>query len=368
MQRAGRIIDANANRAREGLRVMEDIARFVLDDRALSAQIKSVRHRLVEAVAGLGVSRDELLAARDTPGDVGTTISTERETTRAGLRDVAITAAARVGEALRMLEELAKISGAGGGGPFELLRYEVYEIERLLVPRLGNCGASQWHLCVLVTESLCRHGSWDEVAERAFAGGAACVQLREKSLGDREFLARARRLVGIAREHGARAIINDRPDIAVLADADGVHVGQDDLSPAQARRVVGPERLVGASTSCVQEAYEAVRGGADYCGIGPIFATATKPDRPVRGIAYLQAYLADDLLAGVPHLAIGGITLATIGQIVASGGRGVAVSSCVCGSPEPGEVCRQLVAAFDTPARQDRACSDPSPAGPIVGA
>lgn len=347
MRRSARIIDASANRAREGLRVLEDIARFVLDDRGLSAQIKSVRHGVAQAIASLDMQRNELLVARDTPGDVGTTISTRRETQRAGLCDVAVASAARACESLRTIEELAKIRSPELGARFEQLRYEVYEIERRIVPRLGNLATVQWRLCVLVTEALCEHLPWDEVAQRALAGGADCVQLREQSLGDRALLGRARRLVAMAREHAASVIINDRPDIAVLADADGVHVGQEDLGPAEVRRIVGPDRLVGVSTSCVEQARDAVRCGADLVGIGPMFMTTTKPGRSAIGPGAVRAYLDDELVASVAHLAIGGITPGTIGRVVKAGARGVAVSSCVCSVAEPEAACRELIAAFE---------------------
>jgi len=169
-----RIIDASANRAREGLRVIEDIARFGYDDERLTAELKSIRHDLAAALdrlAALGLDRARRLAARDTPGDVGTAITTPAEGTRHDLAAVAAAAAARTSEALRSIEECTKALGATDAWPaFEALRYRLYHAERRLAdPR----PAPQWRLCVIISEALCRHHDWKTVAERAIEGGAA---------------------------------------------------------------------------------------------------------------------------------------------------------------------------------------------------
>ncbi|MBX9738388.1 MAG: thiamine phosphate synthase [Phycisphaerales bacterium] len=365
MESSLRIIDANLNRAREGLRVVEDVARFHLNDSALCERIKVARHALQQCVEAAGWTEFELQSARDTPGDVGTTIKVDTELTRSSMRDVAIAAGKRVGEALRSIEEAAKIRGGGGGSAgIEGLRYRVYDIEKAIVLAFGAAAhgsaaqaCPQWRLCVLITEAMCKRAWW-EVAREAIAAGADCIQLREKTLTDRELLGRARRLVGIASSGsgagagGARAsvIINDRPDIAVLSGADGVHLGQDDLSVADARRIGGERLLIGVSTHSLEEARAAVGAGADVCGVGAMFLTTTK-SRETSGEKYLRAYLADERLRRVPHLAIGGITPENVGELAAAGCRGVAVSSVVCGADSPGRVCERLLAAMGADGR-----------------
>ncbi|HMO25925.1 MAG TPA: thiamine phosphate synthase, partial [Tepidisphaeraceae bacterium] len=135
---------------------------------------------------------------------------------------------------------------------------------------------AQVRLCVLITESLCKR-SWQETARLAIDGGADCLQLREKDLPAGELLARARELVALCREREVVSIINDRPDIALLAGADGVHVGQDDLPTLETRRLVGESMIVGTSTHSLAQAQQARRDGADYVGIGPVFRSPTKP-------------------------------------------------------------------------------------------
>lgn len=338
-----RLVDANANRAREALRVMEDIARFVLDDAEMCGTLKRMRHDLRAAVEGF-VDRGMLLASRDTEHDVGASISTPAEGQREGLRDVALAAGARLTEALRAIEEAAKALGHRAS-VFESLRYRAYTAERRLALALATGRCPQWRLCVLISESLCTHRPWLEVAADAIEGGADCVQLREKSLDGRELLTRARALVELGRVRGAAVVINDRPDVALLAQADGVHVGQTDLPVEEVRRIAGDRLLVGVSTTNLDQARAAVRSGADYCGVGPMFASSTK-EKAVAGPAYLRAFLADPALNQRPHLAIGGITPDNAPELAAAGCRGFAVSSAVCSARDPASECRMLLAAL----------------------
>lgn len=337
-----RIIDAAFNRAREALRTLEDIARFALDAPTLTHRAKTLRHDLAAAIAGVDPTRR--LAARDTQGDVGTSIKAAHEFDRLSLDDVAAAAGGRLTEALRSLEEAAKCVPGADARTIERVRYEAYSLERDLRMQLAGGRAPQWRLCVLITESLCTHLPWDEVARRALDGGADCLQLREKSLEGGVLVERAELLVRLAREFGAHVIVNDRADVAMLAGAAGIHVGRQDLSVSQIRRLAGGSLLVGVSTSSPDEAAAARLAGADYCGIGPMFPTTTKHKPVIAGPDALRACLA---MPGVlPHLAIGGITPDTIGSLVAAGVRGVAVSSCVCSSPDPAETCRRLRAAL----------------------
>ncbi len=339
-----RLIDASANRAREGLRTLEDIARFVLDDEGLCRAIKGMRHELSVHIERLPVAPGVLLSARDTPGDVGTGVSTPRETSRTGMLEVASAGAKRTGEALRSLEEAVKALGANAG-PLEALRYRLYGVERSVLLALGR-RAEQWRLCVLITGSLCEAAPWERVAKLAIEGGADCLQLREKDLPDAELLARARALVAIARESGVHVIINDRPDIALLSAANGVHLGQGDLSPGDARQVLGEGSIVGVSTSCMEQARRAIEDGASYCGLGPMFASTTKPRPGPAGPDYARAYLSDPATRETPHLAISGIGAENAGELAKIGVRGVAVSSAVCAAPAPDEACRAILGAL----------------------
>jgi thiamine-phosphate pyrophosphorylase len=346
-----RILDACSNRAREALRTMEDVARFHLGERGLCQEIKSLRHGLRDALESIPGGALRLIASRDTPGDVGTSVKGTAEGERIGLRDVAIAAGKRAGEALRTLEETAKtIEDAPGlWTVVEPLRYRLYEVEKRLVLAMGTGRARQYRLCVLITESLCRR-PWLDVAAAAMAGGADCLQLREPHEADGVVLNKAlqlQRLVDQYRAHGTAArvdlVVNNRVDIALMAGADGVHLGTGDLPIAAARELCGDRLLIGASTHTLEEARAAIEAGADMCGVGAMFAGTTK-QRETSGAEYLRAYLAE--FGHVPHLAIGGITPANAPSLVEAGARGLAVSSVVCGDDDPERVCRELLAAL----------------------
>lgn len=354
------MIDANANRAREGLRVLEDAARFALDDASLTRRCKHARHALGEALVALGLSTDELLASRDADADVGADVRTAGEGHRPTMGSVAAAAAGRSAEALRSLEECAKALGQGTvAAGLGHLRYEVYEVHRAVGPLLarleasaGTVGVRQPRLCVLVSESLCQRADWKRVVEGSLAGGADAIQLREKQLNDRELLARARWVVQACKHASALSVINDRADVALMAGAAMVHVGQTDLPVRELRRLVGPRLAIGISTENVEQALAGVAMGADLCGVGPMFPTSTKDKPRLAGPPALHAYLAHPVLGRVPHLAIGGINTANAAELarVAAGVRaqlGVAVSSVVCGANDPRGVCESLRKAID---------------------
>jgi thiamine-phosphate pyrophosphorylase len=331
-----RLLDANANRAREALRVLEDYARFALNDQALAAQLKAVRHGLAAALATLA---PDALLARDTPGDVGTTNKTAAEFTRRTLAEVVIAAGKRLAEALRVVEEVGKTVNPAAAADVERLRYAGYTLEQTLTraarqtDRFGGV-----RLYVLLTAALCKM-PWERTLDAVLAGGAECVQLREKALPDGELLRRARHLVARCRAYHAVAIINDRPDIALLAGADGVHVGQDDLPCAAVRALAGHDLIVGVSTERLEEAQQAVRDGATYVGIGPMFTTTTKEKPRLAGPAYAREAVAT---LPVPCVAIGGITADTVPELIAVGVRTVAVCSGVIAAGDPAAACRQL--------------------------
>jgi thiamine-phosphate pyrophosphorylase len=333
-----RILDANLNRAREALRVMEDYVRFVLDDPAGCAVLKQLRHDLRECVRH--VSLEDLLGARDTPGDVGTGISTESERHRTDARDACVASAKRLSEALRTIEEYAKTFDAGLSAAMESLRYRAYEVEQRVIMR-GTRSArfAKVRLYVLVTSSMCRR-DWLETAAEAIEGGAGCIQLREKDLDDGELLARARRLSALCHERGALFMLNDRPDIAVLSDADGVHLGQADLPAADARGILGPDRLIGLSTHTAEQLGVALGLMPDYVAVGPMFASTTKPQEHVPGPSLLT--LAESATS-IPIVPIGGITIDNAGILRQAGARRLCVCSAVIDSDNPQSAARALL-------------------------
>ena len=337
-----RILDANANRAREALRVIEDYARFSLNDPELSGALKTLRHEITEATRGVV---DEAIFHRDTPGDVGTTIKTSQELQRSDVTDIVAAAGKRLGEALRAIEEVMKIVGPARAGAVEAARYRFYDLELRVARTLRPAGLfDRVRLYVLITEQSCRH-PWLEVARHAIRGGADCLQLREKDLRSGELLHRARQLVRICRRAGVISIINDRPDIAILADADGVHVGQDDLPATEVRKIMGREKIVGVSTHTLEQAKQAVLDGADYIGVGPFFKSGTKPRNLIAGPELAQRVVEEIC---VPAVAIAGITAENVDEVLATGIKAVAVTAAVAGCEDVRGAAEKLKAKLGT--------------------
>jgi len=187
-------------------------------------------------------------------------------------------------------------------------------------------------LYVVTDDAIGRRRPFDEVVAAAIRGGATMIQLREKAWPARRLVEVGRTLLAITRPSGVPLIVNDRLDVALVLDADGVHVGPDDLTVADARRLLGPEKIVGASAATVEEARQAEVDGADYVGVGSIFATGSKPDA---GDAIGPLELTR-IRAGIdiPIVAIGGITQANAAQAIRAGAHGVAVISAVVGADD----------------------------------
>jgi thiamine-phosphate pyrophosphorylase len=180
----------------------------------------------------------------------------------------------------------------------------------------------------------------DAFLERVLRGGVDIVQLRLKDASDDTIVATARRYGAVCRAHGVPLILNDRPDLVAAASADGVHVGQDDMLVAQARGLVGPDRIVGLSThSPAQVDGAAAQPEVDYIGVGPVHATPTKPGRPAVGLDLVRYAAAH---AATPFFAIGGIDAANAAAVRAAGATRIAVVRAITEAPDPEAAARAL--------------------------
>lgn len=331
---SARILDASANRAREGLRVVEDYCRFALDDRFLVEETKQIRHALS---AGLGALP---ILARETQRDVGTSVKTAEEGQRSNPRHVVRANLKRVQEALRSLEEYAKFALRGSARAFEQLRYRTYTLERmLLVHDEANARLARAKLYVLLTRGLAA-ASLEWTIQEAAAGGAAIFQLREKEYNDRELLEVARDVRRWTHATTTLFIMNDRPDMARLVEADGVHLGQDDMSVKDARRILGPDAIIGVSTHTVEQIRQALLDGASYLGVGPTFASGTKEFANLAGLEFIREAAS---ITTLPWFAIGGIQGSNVDEVRNAGAQRIAVSQAVIAAAEPRVAAAQLV-------------------------
>lgn len=332
-----RAMDASANRAAEGLRVAEDYTRFVLDDRLLTGELKSLRHELAEALAALPLA--DRLAARDAGGDVGATTKTASGFARTHTADLIAANLTRAQQALRSLEEFAKLLDTTVALKFERLRYRAYVVQTALESTYrANEILAKSQLYVLL-DGRGDEAAFADTVTQLLAGGCHIIQLRDKQLDDRTLLARAKTLRQLTRGIGTLFIMNDRPDLAVLADADGVHVGQDELSVHQVRTIVGTRMLVGVSTHNIEQARQAVLDGASYIGVGPTFPSATKQFENFAGLDFVRQ-VAEEIR--LPAFAIGGIDANNVEQVINAGLRRVAVSGAVLNAADVALATRAL--------------------------
>lgn len=341
-----RIIDANTNRSLEGLRVVEDFARFRLNDKHLASLYKESRHELVTALASL--PQQALLAARDTSGDVGTQIEASDEYSRDSAVDVAVASQKRVEQALRCIEEYAKTVAHDVASAVEQLRYRVYSLGKAVAATAAShAKLSETKLYVLV-DARPSLDAFDQLVRALTDAKVDVIQLRDKQLCDRELIARGHALRKITLGTNTLFIVNDRPDIAAIVGADGVHVGQAELSTSEARSILGPNRLIGVSTHSIEQSRQAVLDGADYIGCGPTFPSQTKQFEDFPGMGFLQA-VADEI--SLPAFAIGGITPDNLPQVLEAGFQRIAVSNCVTAASSPRAVVRKMKASLSRRSR-----------------
>lgn len=338
-----RLLDAAANRVGEAARVIEDYARFVLGDRHLTEVCKQLRHDLADVLATLG--RSALCASRDTTGDVGCQATTAAEMLRADPQQVCTASFKRLEQSLRSLEEYSKLDHSELAARFEQLRYRTYTLEKAACATADGCRRlARVRLCVLIDGRDC-DDEFEQLVAALVAADVDMIQLRDKSLGDRAFLDRARIARRLATTSDTLLVINDRADVAALVRADGLHVGENDLRVSEARAIVGPEMLIGVSTSDLQMARQAALDGAHYIGIGPVFPTTTKQFDASIGDPFIGTGRTLEQVAAalsLPVFAIGGIDATNIDHVLATGIHRVAVSQAVIGQADPAAAARKL--------------------------
>ena len=332
--RVARLIDANLDRAREGLRVVEDWCRFGLERDDLVISLKDWRQRLGK------LHREHYKQARSTATDPAAGLDHPAQLDRHSPRQVVEANCGRVQEALRVLEEYGRSVDAPLAAEAAAIRYGLYDLEvTCLKATGGNSRRNRLQDCQLCLITAPCPDLMDRVTA-ALRSGVAMVQHRCKSGSDRSRLAEAKALAALCQDHGALLIINDRIDLALAVDADGVHLGQDDLPTEVARGLIGPDRLLGRSTHDLNQVAEANREDCDYLGLGPVNTTAVKPERPAIGAELVGQALA---ITQKPVFAIGGITQGNLSQLTAVGCRRVAVIGAIMGSNTPAESSQSLL-------------------------
>jgi len=349
-----RMIDANLNRSSEGLRVLEDVARFLLNDAELSHRLRILRHDLAQKTKSLSIG---LLSQRDSEHDVGHPHHIpprERElniktTSMQGLLDLVTANAKRVEESLRVLEELAKlpeISSMLNSARFEQMRFALYTLERDLISRISRRHKIERvpGLYVILDRQFLVGRDELDVTRQIIEGGARVIQLRDKQSKKGGLLLVAQKLKELCSQADVLFIINDYLDLAMAVDADGLHIGQEDLPLPVVRRELPIDKIVGCSVTTLSQATKAQDEGADYIAVGSIFPTTTKKETTVVGVDMLKELKQ---IVSTPLVAIGGINQNNIGEVVAAGADAVAVISAVLGEKDVRGAVQKLVTKMD---------------------
>lgn len=317
-----RILDANFDRAREGLRIIEEWCRFALNDSVMVNECKQMRQNLGQW------HTPEIRAARNTSGDIGTALSHPREEQRMGIEHLLQANLARVQEALRVLEEYGKLYSSSLSSSCKQMRYRVYTLESNLLAYRRQQLLKNARL-YLVTTPL---PDLLERVEAALDGGLTLVQYRDKENNDVDRLTIAVKMRQLCDRYGALLIINDRVDLAVAVNADGVHLGHQDIPIALAREILGSQKIIGKSTTNVAEMAHALAEGADYIGVGPVYETPTKAGKAAAGLEYVQ-YAAKNVT--VPWFAIGGIDSTNINDVIEAGAPALAIVRAIMCADNP---------------------------------
>tara|TARA_Y100001968_G_scaffold332132_1_gene389195 strand:+ start:1100 stop:2146 length:1047 start_codon:yes stop_codon:yes gene_type:complete len=333
-QRVARLIDANLDRTREGLRVIEDWCRFGLDRRDLVIKIKNWRHVLAAH------HHDIYKNARAASSDQGALLNHPEQENRDTTQSVITANCSRAQEGLRVLEEFSRKTDPELAKSASIIRYALYELEQTIlkvkykknrVEKLKSC-----KICLITSPE----SELLKTVHDAVKSGVKIIQFRGKDGTDQENFMQSKELASICTKNDCLFIINDRIDLALAVEADGVHLGQNDIPTNIARKLLGPEKLIGRSTHSLMQLHSAEEEGCDYIGIGPVYKTKTKPEaNPID----FQDLLEVTRSSSLPYFAIGGINNANLHEITSIGINRIAVSSAIMKSKNPSLTTKEII-------------------------
>jgi len=326
-----RLVDANVNRVSEGLRVVEDVCRYYANDSQLQQALKTLRHRFMQAVPC-----DNHIMARNAAEDVGFAAQGDLKSYRRDLASLCRANMKRAQEGLRVLEEVFRLATDDRTQKIKTIRYAVYDIERDLMARVARKRLRRGLYLIMTDPPM----GYTQLAESAVQAKIPAVQLRCKQGSTRERLALARQIRKITAGSETLFIVNDSVDITLLAEADGLHVGQEDIPPGDARELIGHRCILGFSTHNLAEVEKAQREPVDYIGFGPIYATISKgKTEPITGTGVLQEAIRQ---SNHPVVAVGGINAERLRDVAACLPHNAAIISMIADADDPyGEMKKQ---------------------------
>ncbi len=316
-----RIIDVNINRLDESLKLTEDIVRFLLSDLNLLSRTRRIRQDFLQFKRSLPIKN--IIGARQSQRDPGRKAAFDSRTTK-NSNTVILANLTRAKEASRTLEEVCRTLDFRTSRQMKQIRFKLYDLEKEIVSLIEKKFDPSLH--VIMDEKYLNSSDVEKVTKILADNGATMIQLRIHSLTDRDFLRYARKIRRAISAQNVKFVINNRADIAVACDADGVHLGRDDLPIGEARKILGDMSIIGASARTVKDARKLEREGADYLGVGAIYATKTKEDARRCDLKVLRSICAS---VRIPVIGIGGVNAENYKTILRAGASGIAVASYV---------------------------------------
>ena len=324
--RIAQIIDANLDRAREGLRVLEDWARYGLERVDIVKKLKDFRQILGSH------HLDTYKYARNYSKDKCNGLNHPEQFKRIHTKNIISSNSGRIQEALRVLEEFSRNNNYELSKVAAFIRYEMYSLEIELMNAKCNKKLNKQLLennLYLITNEK---PNLIEDIENLLIGGVKIIQHRFKEKDDSKNLKKAKIIRKLCKKHGAIFIVNDRLDIALASEADGVHLGQNDLDLISARKILGFSKIIGISANNEQDIEQAIFNGCDYLGIGPVFKSNTKKNKVPLGIDNIKKLTKD---IKIPWYAIGGIKNENIPQLKSNNINKVAIVSDIMDDENP---------------------------------
>ncbi len=333
-QNVAQLIDANLDRAREGLRAIEDWCRFGLKEKEKVITIKNWRHLLSQQHLEI------YKRARSASNDKGAGLNHPAQEMRDNPKEIVAANFGRVQEALRVIEEFSRLSNPDLSKLSSEIRYLAYDLELNIIKSCDfNSRVNKIKSCkiCLITKP---HKEIAEIVLSAINAGVKMIQYRCKTGSDIENLAIAKELSLICKTNKSLLIINDRLDIALASDADGVHLGQEDIPVSDARKIIGDEKLIGLSTHSIEQVQIAQEQSCDYIGLGPIYPTNSKIISKSIGTDFLNQLQKTN---NIPLFAIGGINKDNISEVVKAGAKRVAVINAIMAADDSYLASKELM-------------------------
>ncbi len=328
------LIDANLDRAREGIRVIEEWCRFNLTSKDIVISLKDFRQTL-------GLHHHwNYKRARSTAKDNGIGLSHPYQETRTSSIDILAANFSRIQEALRVIEEFARIVDPNLSVSSAKIRYSLYDLETKVI-KLSKGSNRRLKLNNSNLYLITNHDRVKiKTITNALEAGVRLIQFRLKEGSDKDKLIEAKKLASICKDFDALLIINDRIDIALACDADGIHIGQEDLPTSTTRSLIGEDKLIGKSTHTLNQLSMAESEGCDYVGVGPVNQSKTKPKTKALGTTYLEEAIK---ISRLPCFAIGGINNLNLHDIVSAGATKIAVCNAIMNASDPFKTTKDLM-------------------------